>query len=540
MILAVQADGVASAGTGWGMVDAASAAAGGDVISQPGYPTQGWYPVTLPTTVLAGLTANGVYGNLYYASNLAAVDPSPFYGSWWYRMEFMAPESFRGQSVHLHLDRINYRANVWLNGKLIASADQIAGTFRVHELDVSNAVVPETPNALAIEVFPPDLNRDLAMTWVDWNPPAPDDNTGILGQVYFSQGGPVTLRFPQVTSNLDLPTLASAALTVRAEIANNGDLPVTATVAGAIEGATFSQDVSLAPRETKEVVFAPADFAQLVLQSPRVWWPAQMGSQELYQLSLTATVGQVPSSSAALRFGIRTVTSELTGTGSLLFRVNGKPIFIRGAGWSPDLLLRSDPRRLEAEIAYVKHLGLNTIRLEGHLESDRFFELCDEQGILVLAGWQCCDAWQGWDQWGPEQMTIAQGSMVDQSRRLRNHPSVIDFLIGSDAAPPPAIEQMFVGSLQENHWPNPISSSANATDTPLLGASGLKMTGPYQWVAPSYWSLDTQGGGAFGFNSETGPGAAIPKLESLRMMLDTGELAEILTLASRITSSRPS
>ena len=520
--------GVASAGEGWGMMESAALAEGGDAISRPGYAAT-WYPVTLPTTVLAGLSANGVFTDLYRGSTLDTVSPDRVSGSWWYRMEFVAPESFRSQNVFLHLDRINYRANVWLDGKQIASSAEVAGTFRMHELDVSAVLMAGAPNALAIEVFPPDLGRDLAISWVDWNPPAPDDNTGILGEVYFTASGPVTLRFPQISSALQLPSLASAALTVRAEIANNGDQPVTATVSGTIEAATFSQEIPLAPREVREVLFTPADFPQLILQNPRVWWPAQMGAQELYQLSLVAAVSQQPSSLAALRFGIRTVTSELTGAGHLLFRVNGKPILIRGAGWSPDLLLRSDARRLEAEIAYVKNLGLNAIRLEGHLESDRFFELCDEQGILVIAGWQCCDAWQDWDHWGPEQLAIAKGSMADQAKRLRSHPSVIDFLIGSDAAPPPQVEEMFVGSLLENHWPNPISASAAATDTPLLGPSGLKMTGPYQWVSPSYWYLDTEGGGAFGFNTETGPGTAIPKVPSLKNMLDDGELATLLS-----------
>ena len=522
-----ESDGLTNANTGWAMAESAALVFGGELLSWPGYSTQGWYPVTLPSTVLAGLAAYGIYGDLYKGTKLQSVDWSRFSGSWWYRMEFVAPESFRGQRVFLHLDRINYRANVWLDRTLIASADQVAGTFRVHELDVSDVIVPGAHNALAIEVFPPQLDEDLAISWIDWNPPAPDANMGIPGKVYFSHTGLVTLRFPSVTSSLDLPSRSSAAMTVRAEIANNASVPVTATVTGTIEAVTFSQDVSLGPLETKEVLFAPGSFPQLVLQGPRVWWPAQMGSQEMYQLSLTANVGEEPSSRAALSFGIRTVASELTDSGHLVFRINGKRILIRGAGWSSDLLLRSDPGRLESEITYVKHLGLNAIRLEGHLEPDLFFELCDRLGILVLAGWQCCDAWQGWDRWGPEQLTIAGRSMVDQARRLRNHPSVIDFLIGSDAAPPLDVERMFVQSPQENNWPNPISPSAAGIETPLLGASGLKMTGPYQWVAPSYWYLDTQGGGAFGFNTETGPGTAIPKLDSIKSMLDPLEEAAL-------------
>lgn len=519
--------GVLRAADGWGMVDSATLGDGGEAVSQPGYSTAGWYPVSLPSTVLGALAADGVYPDLYQGKNLGTVDPAQFAGSWWFRMEFMAPDSVRGAHVVLHLDRINYRANVWLDGRRIASAAEIAGTFHVHELDVTYALVPGAVNALAIEVFPPDLDKDLAESWIDWNPPAPDSNMGIPGEVYFSVEAGVAVRSLQVTSALEVPSFASAALTVRAEVANNLDAPVDVTVAGSIEAVGFSQAVTLAAREVREVVFAPGDYPQLVLQAPRVWWPAQMGAQERYQLALDASAGAAGSAHATLGFGIRSVTSEITASGALQFRVNGRSIQIRGAGWSPDLLLRQDPARLEAELAYVRQLGLNAIRLEGHLESDRFFELCDQLGILVLAGWQCCDAWQDWANWGPEQNGIARDSMLDQARRLRNHPSVIDFLLGSDAAPPPEVEAAMVQALQQARWPNAITSSANSTDTPLLGASGLKMTGPYQWVAPSYWSLDTQGGGAFGFNSETGPGAAIPKLPAVQKMLDPVDQAAL-------------
>ena len=530
--LVAEGDSILNAESGWGMMDAAGVTDPGESVSWPAYPTAGWVPVKVPGTVLEGLVANNSYGDLYQGQNLAAVDPARFSGAWWFNLKFIAPQSFRGRNVFLHLDRINYRANVWLNGKRIATADQVAGTFRLYELDISEVVMPGKLNALAIEVFPPDLQHDLAISWVDWNPGAPDANMGIPGKVYFTWDGPVSVRFPAVTSSLDLPSLSSAELTVRAELVNNTPGPVTATVAGTVGALTFSKDVPLLPRETRQVTFAPADFPQLVVRNPRVWWPAQMGAAELYRLSLTASVRQRLSSGAALSFGIRTVTSELTSDGNLLFRVNGKRILIRGAGWSGDLLLKSDPARMEAEIAYVRNLGLNAIRLEGHLESDRFFELCDEQGILVLAGWQCCDAWQGWAGWTPAKLAIAQSSMVDQARRLRSHPSVIDFLIGSDEAPPPVVEQLFVDALRSNGWPNPISPSAGQSETPLLGPSGVKMTGPYQWVAPGYWYDESQSGAAFGFNTETGPGGAIPKLAGLQKMLDPVEQAALWSQGS--------
>ena len=211
-----------------------------------------------------------------------------------------------------------------------------------------------------------------------------------------------------------------------------------------------------------------------------------------------------------MRFGIREITSELTGTGARLFRINGKPLLIRGGGWSQDMLLRTNTKRLEDEFALVEDMHLNTIRLEGKLDTDAFFNLADEKGILVLMGWCCCDHWEHWRDWTPEDLKIASASLRSQMLRLRSHPSDLVWLNGSDNAPPPNVERAYLDVEAQTHWPNPTLPSASATNTVGAGPSGVKMTGPYDYVAPSYWYVDKQFGGAWGFNTETSPGPAIP------------------------------
>jgi exo-1,4-beta-D-glucosaminidase len=79
--------------------------------------------------------------------------------------------------------------------------------------------------------------------------------------------------------------------------------------------------------------------------------------------------------------------------------------------------------------------------------------------------------------------------------------------------------------LKETAWPNPALSSAADPPTTVTGPSGVKMTGPYDYEPPSYWLVDNKKyGGAYGFNTETGPGPAIPPLESLRKMLPKDHL----------------
>jgi exo-1,4-beta-D-glucosaminidase len=394
--------------------------------------------------------------------------------------------------------------------------------WRLFQFDVTSAAKPGQTNSLAVEIFPPQP-RDLAITLVDWAPMPPDKEMGIWRDVHITTTGPIAVRYPAVLAKLDLPSTDRAMLTIRAELTNATDHSVEGVAKGQIEKLSFEQPVHLGPKETQVVHFTPERFPQLTLVNPRLWWPVQVGKQELYPLDLTVEVQRQVSDAAHIRFGVRQVTSNIDENGHRIFQINGKNILIRGAGYSFDLLLRSSPERQQAELNYVRDLNLNAVRLEGKLENDHFFDLADQMGILVMPGWCCCDQWENWPEWDKETETIAGDSLRDQIRRLERHPSVISWMYGSDFAPPPRIEKMYLGILQELEWPNPsISSAAGRTTT--VGPSGVKMTGPYEYVAPSFWYLDTRHGGAFGFNTETSPGPAIPPVASLRRMLPADHL----------------
>jgi exo-1,4-beta-D-glucosaminidase len=195
------------------------------------------------------------------------------------------------------------------------------------------------------------------------------------------------------------------------------------------------------------------------------------------------------------------------------------------------MFLRDQPKRLATEFRYIRNLGLNAIRSEGKLERPDFYRLADSTGILILAGWECCDKWEAWaktggEPWDDADRKVARASMISEAKRLRNHPSVIAFLIGSDNAPPAKIADAYVDALRGADWPNPIISAASAQKTQAAGPSGMKMSGPYGWVPPNYWYADKHGG-AFGFNAETSAGADIPRLETLRNMLTPSALKSL-------------
>jgi len=525
---------------GWMIQSSAKVGTDGAVISAPAYRPTDWYRATVPSTVVGALVENGTFPDPFFGMNLrdlpgttfkiganfvhTAMDPqSPYAVPWWYRNSFRVPVSMAGKRVTLRFDGINYRANVWLNGRRLADSTTVAGTYRHYELDITDAVNRDGPNAVAVEVFAP-TPPDLQTTWVDWNPSPPDKDMGLWQPVSLNASAGVIVRYPMVTSRVDTATLRSADLTVSTDLRNLTSRPVTGTLRGRIGNVTFTRPVSLAANDSAVVRFTPDSFPQLRFTNPRLWWPAQLGSPELYHLSLEFLENGRVSDRQNLRFGIREITSESTPQGGRLFRVNGRRILIRGGGWAPDMFFRPQPERQDAQLRYALDMHLNTLRLEGNYEDDRFWNQTDSLGILVMSGWVCCSAWEEWKTWAPEQHAIAQASLRDQIRRLRGHPSALVWLNGSDNPPPADVEQMYLNVEQQEGWPNPTISSASAKPAAFSGASGVKMTGPYDWVPPSYWLQDSTHGGAWAYNTETSPGAAVPPIESMRKMIPGQDL----------------
>ncbi len=441
---------------------------------------------------------------------------SPFAVSWWYRKEFETPVDMAGQRVWLNFDSINYRANIWLNGRQLANDSQVRGMYRSFEFDVTD-LLKEGVNTLAVEVFPPAVN-DFSITFVDWNPLPADKDMGLVREVYLLTSGPVAMRNVQVLTRVD-GGLDKAHLTLFTDLKNASDHAVEGTLEGTIGDIVVSKPVRLAAGESTRVVMSPVEYTQLNLSNPQLWWPWGIGPQDMHRLQMTFVAGGVVFDSKDVRFGIREFTSELDAQQHRVFRINGRRIFIKGAGWTHDMMLRVDPEREESDIRYARDMGLNTLRLEGKMLSESFFETADRYGMMVMPGWCCCNIWEQWEKWTADDYDVARESLRDQIRRLRNHPSVFVFLYGSDTAPPPATERIYLQVLQEENWPNPYLASARDNTTVGAGRTGVKMTGPYDYVAPSYWLQDTRGGGAWGFNTETSPGPAIPVLESLREML---------------------
>ncbi|RAG87143.1 beta-mannosidase [Streptacidiphilus pinicola] len=540
---------------GWKVLTSATATQGGAAISTPGFSTTGWLSVAndgggAPGTEVNALLQNGSCPNVFVSTNMktcfgqmtkvGAEGIAQFSVPWWYRTDFAAPPA--GQDAKLVLNGVVGQADVWVNGTEVATSSTISGDYARNVFDVTGLLHAGGTNSVAIEVHPNNPTSMLTLDNVDWTQIPPDNNTGIQFPVQLQAGGPLVVGDAHVDQNT-AANLSSSALTVKAVVTNTSATAQTGTVSATITPPgtggtpiTVSQSVTVPASSTQTVSFAPTVFPSLAIASPQIWWPYQLGGQPLYTLATSVAQGSTTLNSTSETFGIRTVTSYLTGAGTMApsgvraFKINNVPLVIRGGGWDPDLFLRYDPADTAKQIGLFKAMGVNTIRLEGHLMPPDWYQQMDAAGILVNAGYQCCDFWETTSYTAAQQ---ADYQLIAQSlgQVLRNHPSVFSFQ-WSDNAPTATQETLALNGFAAADYGGPFVSSAEYNSSPQLGVSGEK-EGPYDWVPPNYWydtshypsgdSTLTNAGGSWGYDSEQSGGNTIPTLDSINRFLSASD-----------------
>lgn len=535
---------------GWTLAASGRVPDAGADISSAGYRATGpgWHQVPrMPATVLDALQQDGTYTDLYYGTNLRDTVPQDLYlQDWWYRTSFDAPAGHT--TYRLDFPGINYRAEVWLNGQLVADSSQVVGMYVAHELDVTDRVDTDRPNVLAVKVIPERSMQDvdgveLADSWYDWinsrylgrpgNSFVPDRNAGIFKPVYLTAAGAVDIGAATVNTDLRLPEADSARLTVYANVHNNsarrerGMLRATISRPGTAD-VRVEQSVVLGPGERREVTFDPDRFGALVFDRPDLWWPYTLGDPALYELTVEFYQHNRLIDSSNSRFGIRTITQHRDADerfpgsgGNFYLTVNGRDLLARGAVYTPDLLFRDDPDREDAILGYVRDLGLNMLRLEAKIPGERLFERADELGIPLMVGWMCCNQWEKWQQWDDEDREVAQASLRSQAQMLRSHPSVAVWANASDGIPPEPLRGQYHAILRDLHWQNPVVDTVSA----LAGDEwdGIHMAGPYTWRPPSYW-FSGRYPATRGATAEQGDNEHVPPYASLKKFIPPAAL----------------
>jgi exo-1,4-beta-D-glucosaminidase len=564
-------------GSGWKVQSSATAPQSGAQISTPGFDASSWLSVAnddagAPGTEIEALAQNGLCpgdtalqpvnqssggpSSVFFSNNMQLcygymnkIGPdsvAAFKVPWWWRTDF-TPGLVSGQTATLIVNGVVGSANVWVNGTEVASSATVTGAYTRFTFNISNLVLQGTKNSLAIEVNPNDPTTMFTTDNVDWTQIPPDNNTGIQFPVQLQTDGALAVGNSHVNQS-DPADLSSAALTVKTDVTNFAVSSQTGTVTATItppDGGTpitVSQNVTVPASTTQTVSFSPASFPSLTIANPQVWWPYQMGAQPLYTLATSVAQGATTDNTTTETFGIRTVTSYLTGSnavepsGTRAFKINGVPIVIRGGGFDPNLFLHYSAADTAKQIALMKTMGVNAIRLEGHIMPADFFAQMDAAGILINGGFQCCDAWEVGGTLSQAQLDVLQNSAQTIGTNLRNRPSVFSFQ-WSDNHPTSQQEQVSIaGFTAADFYPQtPLIASAEYKSTATLGPAGEK-EGPYDWVPPDYWydtthlgsdSTVTNAGAAWGFDSEESAGNTVPTIDSLNRFMSAGDLSNL-------------
>ncbi len=513
----------------WQLQNSSAVTESGEKVSSESYQPHNWYAATVPTTVLNTLVKDGVYKNIFVDDNLEKIPSKQFNNAWWYRTEFDIENI--PQNLLLHFEGINYKANIWLNGKLIADTSLVKNTFLQYKFDITS-VVREGKNTLAVEVFPP-VAGDFSIGFVDWNPAPPDHNMGIFRGVYLEANEGVEVFNPYVVTKLN-PSLNNAKLTASVELKNSTKQDQFGEAVLLFNGEKLIKPVEILSGQTKKVLFTADEFEALNIDNPQLWWPHTLGEPHLYHATFEYHDSGRPLDSKTIRFGIRTVSDYFTEEGHRSFKVNGKKVLIRGGGWVDRLLLDDTYESVKNQLEYVKDMNLNTVRLEGFWGNNQhIYSISDSLGLLIMVGWSChwewenylgvpCDETYGGIQSGSD-ITMMSRAWQDQIVWLRNHPSIFAWFGGSDCKAKPQLEKNYFDIFAEYDSTRVYLASAKEWSS-LAGPTGVKMRGPYDYEPPVYWFADTLYGGAFGFNTETGPGAQVPPLESMQKMLSVQHL----------------
>lgn len=490
------------------------------------------YDVEVPSTVAGAVFDQGLLGeDLLEGLNYYQADKSIFDEAWIYKTQFNM-DVVEGQNYELVFNGLNYYADITLNDVCIATSDTTYGVFIKRQYDVTNLL--KDVNNLEVKIRRAQRG-DLNIGFVDWNPRPLDESMGITQTVKLRAAGPVSVQDVFVIPSLDVEKFAEADLEVRVTLKNNLAEAFSGNIVLDLQdNGTCSVPVELAAGEEKIVAITPEQAANLHVENPRVWWTYDLGTPELYALNVTVEADGVTSDRKDVTFGIRTIESRLTKDDYRQFTLNGKDIIIKGAGWTDDIFLRDTPEQLERQVKYVMDMNMNTIRFENIWgKDDTIYDLCDRYGVLALVGWSCQWEWENYcglpevEHVGciiqPKEINLAARYFEDQVIRLHNHPAVFAWMTGSDCVPVYELEKRYLEIFAKYDY-RPYISSAKNLKSELTGWSGSKMAGPYEYVGPDYWYLDTMNGGAFGFNTETGVGANLPQAESLKKFIPEDQL----------------
>lgn len=406
--------------------------------------TTTWYPATVPGTVHTDLLANGLIEDPFYRTNERGQQWIE-QADWEYRTQLtIAQDMLNHENLELYCQGLDTYATLYLNDSVVLHTNNMFRSWKANLKPFAKAgsnelrILFESPvkkvmpayNAMGFTV--PVSDNDQAEVKVsvysrkaqyhfgwDWGPRLV--TSGIWRPLYL-----------RAWSSVDITDLFVKQLALSPD--NTVQLEAQTTVMATQKGSATLRlyvDGQSEPLVQREVLLLKGHNQLNVrcqLEQVQRWWPRGMGSPHLYTFRAEVATAAGVQKDTSIRRGFRTieVVQENHASGqSMYFRVNGKPLFVKGANYIPqdNFLPRvtHDQYRHVLQTAVDCHMNMIRVWGGGIYENKIFYDLCDELGLLV---WQdfmfACAMYPPWEDL---KRNIYQEAL-ENVRRLRNHPSI--------------------------------------------------------------------------------------------------------------------
>lgn len=476
------ADGSVDLGGIWNMKDFTRGLGTVHNVQLPGNMPKDCIPCSVPGTVRNALLEAGKIPDPYVGYNneksLWVEDKE-----WWFFKTFTAGAELKGKWIDIVFEGASFQGDVWLNGQRLG---ELKGMLNPRAFDGTKLLNIGRENYLAVRLeATPDARMNETARGLTWDSPR-DQLYSIAQCMYGWDWGPhgvpvglwktVRLRVtgalrvdhPYINSHIASPSLAEC--TIELDVHNLTGLQAAGMLSGSIlekksgrKVAEFHRQVDLQPLENKTVSVA------VTIADPKLWWPNGMGEQNLYVLQASVSNGDAVSEQVHTQFGVRELKlvdneqveeylksmkddvgsqyhlGKVVGSYPWTFQINGKKMFAKGGNWIPvDQLLRLDRDRYDRLLTLAREAGFNLLRVWGGglYETEDFYELCDEYGILA---WQEFLSNRSFARIDRENFLDGAASAVF---RLRNHPSLTFWCGGNEFDPDDAGSKAVIDALE--------------------------------------------------------------------------------------------
>lgn len=409
-------------------------------------------PASVPGSVHTALVEAGIIPDPTVGLNQQIARQESF-KTWWMRRDFSCPAGFEGDT--LMFEGVANSCTVWLNGEMLGGHE---GMFGGPDFDISGRLLADNTLIVRLEPIP----------FESWNPSGtnPDNNGSWMRTVVFNN------VYGWHYSNL--PSLGiwrsvrvRGAPPVRLEHpfaktvdARNGIVELALQFAGGGAGWSGTLSGSIVP---ENFAGTPCSF-QIPVESdtgelkqslrfqvpdPRLWWPVDMGDQNLYRVTLSFSPdGGGEADVHSFTLGLRTIEMAPLPQGpkpdlyNWTFVVNGEPMFIKGSNWctlDPLMDFRRERYERFIKLAAMQHVQMLRPWGSGMPETDDFYDLCDRYGILVMQEWPTA-----WNSHVTQPYGMLEETVRRNTLRIRNHPSLAMVGAGNESGQPfgPAIDMM--------------------------------------------------------------------------------------------------